>query len=162
VLSDLGDTAGALREAELAAPHLHGVEFAILLIQRAWVFQRAGRLEEALADYRGARLILRREPSALHEARLFSNRSLLFIQQGPPRPRRPRPGARPPPVRGPRPGRGGRKPHPNPGVRGRPPRRRSAGAEPVRPRGGALRGAGDAARARDARLPSRRGPAVGP
>jgi CHAT domain/Tetratricopeptide repeat len=82
VLSDLGDIAGALHEAELAAPHLHGVEFAILLIQRAWVLQRAGRLEEALADYRGARVLLRREPSPLHEARLFSNRSLLYLQQG--------------------------------------------------------------------------------
>ena len=82
VLSDLGDTRGALREAALAAAHFRGRELAILLTQRAWVLQRAGRYDEALADYRRARALLRRERSPLHEARLLGNRSLLFVQQG--------------------------------------------------------------------------------
>ena len=82
VLSDLGDTRAALREAALAAPHFGGRDRAVLLTQRAWVLQRAGRLEDALADYRRAAALLRRDPSELHEARLLGNRSLLLVQQG--------------------------------------------------------------------------------
>jgi hypothetical protein len=82
VLSDLGDTAGALREAELARPAFAGRDLGILLMQEAWVLQRADRFADALDRYRRARACFRRPEDAVYRARLLSNRSILFARRG--------------------------------------------------------------------------------
>ena len=122
VLSDLGDTRGALREAALAAAHFRGRELAILLTQRAWVLQRAGRYDEALADYRRARALLRRERSRPARGAPAGQPQPALRAAGPAGRGRGRPAPGRAPVRRAGPGGGGGQDPPQPRVRGRPPR----------------------------------------
>ena len=81
-LQMLGRGADALREADRAAPDLHGVDRARLLVQRGTVLMELGRLDEALVDYERALPILRRSGDSLWEARLLVNRGLVWWHRG--------------------------------------------------------------------------------
>ena len=82
VLTLLGDTSGALRQVDLATPHLEGAAAARLLVQRAGILQRLGRLDEALDGYDRALPALRHAGDVEGEARLLSNRGVLYAYRG--------------------------------------------------------------------------------
>jgi tetratricopeptide (TPR) repeat protein len=77
-----GDTPAALREADRAAPALRGVDAARLLMQRALILQRLGRLDEALEGYRRALVGFRRANDRVWQARLLNNRGVLHAYRG--------------------------------------------------------------------------------
>ena len=81
-LSERGRTADALRQLDRAAEVLRGRAAAPMLMQRGLVLWRCGRTDEALLAYRRALPMLRRGPDRLMEARLYNNRSLLYIDRG--------------------------------------------------------------------------------
>jgi len=81
-LSERGRTADALRQLDRAAEVLRGRAAAPMLMQRGLVLWRCGRTDEALEAYRRALPMLRRGPDRLMEARLYNNRSLLYIDRG--------------------------------------------------------------------------------
>lgn len=82
VLAYAGDTDGALREADLAAPALQGADAARLQAQRALILQRLGHLDEALEGYRRALPVLRRLGDSEDEAKLLMNRGVLHAYRG--------------------------------------------------------------------------------
>ena len=53
-----------------------------MLMQRGLVLWRCGRTDEALEAYRRALPTLRRGPDRLMEARLYNNRSLVYVDRG--------------------------------------------------------------------------------
>ena len=81
-LSERGRTTGALRQLDLAAEVLRGRAAAPMFMQRGLVLWRCGRTDEALEAYRRALPALRRGPDRLMEARLYNNRSLVYIDRG--------------------------------------------------------------------------------
>ena len=81
-LSERGRTADALRQLDRAAEVLRGQAAAPMLMQRGLVLWRCGRTDEALEAYRRALPTLRRGPDRLMEARLYNNRSLVYIDRG--------------------------------------------------------------------------------
>ena len=81
-LSERGRTADALRQLDRAAEVLRGQAAAPMLMQRGLVLWRCGRTDEALEAYRRALPTLRRSPDRLMEARLYNNRSLIYIDRG--------------------------------------------------------------------------------
>jgi tetratricopeptide (TPR) repeat protein len=81
-LSERGRTGDALRELDRAALVLRGAPAATMLMQRGLVLWRCGRTDEALDEYRRALRTLRRGPDRLMEARLYNNRSLVYIDRG--------------------------------------------------------------------------------
>jgi tetratricopeptide (TPR) repeat protein len=81
-LSERGRTADALRQLDRAAQVLRGQAAAPMLMQRGLVLWRCGRTDEALEAYRRALPTLRRGPDRLMEARLYNNRSLVYIDRG--------------------------------------------------------------------------------
>jgi tetratricopeptide (TPR) repeat protein len=81
-LSERGRTAEALRQLDRAAPMVRGPSAGKLLMQRGVVLWRCGRTEEALEAYRRALPLLRRGPDRLLEARLYNNRSLVYVDRG--------------------------------------------------------------------------------
>ena len=81
-LSERGRTADALRQLDRAADVLRGQRAAGVLMQRGVVLWRCGRTDEALEAYRRALPVLRRGPDRLVEARLYNNRSLVYIDRG--------------------------------------------------------------------------------
>ncbi|HEX6755595.1 MAG TPA: CHAT domain-containing tetratricopeptide repeat protein [Mycobacteriales bacterium] len=82
VLAEQGRTAAALRELDRAEPHLRGLPAAEALMQRGLVLWRSGRTEEALEAYQRVLPAVRRGGDKLAEARLFNNRSLVYIDRG--------------------------------------------------------------------------------
>jgi tetratricopeptide (TPR) repeat protein len=81
-LSERGRTADALRQLDRAAEVLRGRSAAPMFMQRGLVLWRCGRTDEALEAYRRALPTLRRGPDRLMEARLYNNRSLVYIDRG--------------------------------------------------------------------------------
>ena len=81
-LAFAGDPAGALREAERAAPALRGGALARLRLQEANVFLIQGRLDEALSGYRRALPGLRRAGDEANEADLLNNRAMVCADRG--------------------------------------------------------------------------------
>jgi tetratricopeptide (TPR) repeat protein len=81
-LSERGRTADALRQLDRAGDVLRGQRAAGVLMQRGVVLWRCGRTDEALEAYRRALPVLRRGPDRLVEARLYNNRSLVYIDRG--------------------------------------------------------------------------------
>jgi tetratricopeptide (TPR) repeat protein len=81
-LSERGRTADALRQLDRAAQVLRGRPAAPMYMQRGVVLWRCGRTDEALEAYRKALPVLRRGPDRLMEARLYNNRSLVYIDLG--------------------------------------------------------------------------------
>jgi CHAT domain-containing protein len=77
-----GDTRAALREADRAAPDLRGPDAARLMMQRALILQRLGRLDEALEGYKRALAGFRRSNDRLWQARLLTNRGVLHAYRG--------------------------------------------------------------------------------
>lgn len=82
VLAYRGDTAGALRQADLAAAVLRGADAARVEMQRAHVLQLLGRLDEALEGYGKALRWFRRRTDRLWEARCLNNRGVLHAYRG--------------------------------------------------------------------------------
>jgi tetratricopeptide (TPR) repeat protein len=81
-LSERGRIADALRQLDRAAEVLRGQAAAPMLMQRGLVLWRSGRTDEALEAYRRALPTLRRGKDRLMEARLYNNRSLIYIDRG--------------------------------------------------------------------------------
>lgn len=79
ILAFRGDTAGALRQADLAGELLRGAEAGAVLMQRAAVLQVLGRLDEAHQEYGRALAAIRRSGDRLREARCLNNRGLLYV-----------------------------------------------------------------------------------
>ncbi|MEA2973757.1 MAG: hypothetical protein QOG82_2215 [Actinomycetota bacterium] len=77
VLWYLGDTAGALHQIDLAAPHLSGAVAARLEMNRAFIMQREGRLDEALDVYRRILPVMRRLGDVADEASVLTNRGIV-------------------------------------------------------------------------------------
>jgi tetratricopeptide (TPR) repeat protein len=82
VLWTLGDTAGALRQIELAAPDLSGPMAAALELNRAFIMQREGRLDEALDVYRRTLAVMRRLGDVVNEASVLTNRAVIHAYRG--------------------------------------------------------------------------------
>lgn len=82
VLAERGHTTAALREAELAAPALRGAAAGRLLIQRAVVLQRMGRLDDALRGYREALPLLRQAGDVEYECLGLLRRGTLYAYRG--------------------------------------------------------------------------------
>ncbi|MDQ4098350.1 MAG: CHAT domain-containing protein, partial [Actinomycetota bacterium] len=82
VLWYLGDTAGALAQVDLAAPELSGAVAARLEMNRAFIIQREGRLDEALEIYRRTLATMRRLGDTVDEASLLTNRAILHAYRG--------------------------------------------------------------------------------
>ena len=82
VLLYMGDSQGALEEAERAKVDLTGVDRARNEMQIGLILQRLGRLDQALVRYRSALVGLRRGEDRLVEARLLSNRGVLHGYRG--------------------------------------------------------------------------------
>ena len=77
VLWYLGDTAGALHQIDLAAPHLSGAVAARLEMNRAFIMQREGRLDEAMEVYRRILPVMRRLGDVADEASVLTNRGIM-------------------------------------------------------------------------------------
>lgn len=77
-----GDLAGALRQADKAAPHVRGVTFARLESHRGTALMLQGRLDDALECYRRALPVFRRHRDLLGEANLRNDRGLLHCRRG--------------------------------------------------------------------------------
>jgi hypothetical protein len=82
VLWTLGDTPAALRQIDLAAPDLSGPMAARLEMNRAFIMQREGRLDEALDVYRRTLIAMRRLDDVVAEAALLTNRSVIYAYRG--------------------------------------------------------------------------------
>jgi tetratricopeptide (TPR) repeat protein len=82
VVSLGGDTESALVRLDTPMSEITGVTRAQLRVQRALVLQRAGRIEEALEQYRLAIPPLQRGGEYLDEARARSNRAVLQTYRG--------------------------------------------------------------------------------
>ncbi|MGH8949064.1 MAG: hypothetical protein ACRDXF_09420, partial [Acidimicrobiia bacterium] len=82
VILYMGDSQGALEEAERAMVGLSGVDRARNEMQIGLILQRLGRLDDALVRYRSALVGLRRVGDRLVEARLLSNRGVLHGYRG--------------------------------------------------------------------------------
>jgi hypothetical protein len=82
VLSYAGDDAGALAQAERAAPFLIGVSRAELLHHMAGILEREGRLREALALATKALRSFRRFGDVLWQAKALNNRGIILAQLG--------------------------------------------------------------------------------
>jgi tetratricopeptide (TPR) repeat protein len=82
ILLDRGRVRAALAEADRAATGLSGLPAVRLACQRALILQRAGRLDEALAEYAAALPLLRRADDVLWQARVHNNRGLLNTHRG--------------------------------------------------------------------------------
>jgi tetratricopeptide (TPR) repeat protein len=82
VLLDRGRLKAALAQADHAATGLTGLPATRVACQRALILQRAGRLDEALADYATALPALRKAGDQLWEARVHNNRGLLHAHRG--------------------------------------------------------------------------------
>ncbi|WIV61802.1 CHAT domain-containing protein [Amycolatopsis nalaikhensis] len=76
-LAQQGRPAAALREVDAALPDLTGASAARALAQRAIVLNQAGRVDEALADFRTALATLRRTGDLLGVQRMLINRAFL-------------------------------------------------------------------------------------
>lgn len=81
-LASMGNSSGALREIDRASAVLRGPALAGLRITQALIFNRMGRIDEALEGYRRALPVLRRCGDRLREARLLNNRGLLHLMSG--------------------------------------------------------------------------------
>jgi tetratricopeptide (TPR) repeat protein len=81
-LPERGRTADALGQLDRAAAVLRGRAAAPVFMQRGLVLWRCGRTDEALEAYQRALPSLRRGPDRLMEARLYNNRSLVYIDLG--------------------------------------------------------------------------------
>lgn len=77
-----GVTEAALDLTERAAIVLRGAESGRLRAQRAWILQRIGHLDEALAEYRPALRILRQESDVAGEAEALRHRGRLHAYRG--------------------------------------------------------------------------------
>jgi tetratricopeptide (TPR) repeat protein len=78
-LTRRGDVNRALRTIDAALADLTGVEHARATAQRGAIRQQLGHLDDALADYRAALPILRRNADWTWVQRVLSNRGVLFI-----------------------------------------------------------------------------------
>jgi CHAT domain-containing protein/tetratricopeptide (TPR) repeat protein len=78
----IGDTEGALSEAEMATTSLSGADLARNEMQIGLIQQRLGKLDQALVRYRTALVGLRRAGDRLAELRLLSNRGVLHGYRG--------------------------------------------------------------------------------
>lgn len=82
-LAATGATRRALRQADLAAPHLDALDAAHLDMQRGLILcYHLGRLDEALEIFRRVLPILRQHGDRLREARLLCNRGMLYAYRG--------------------------------------------------------------------------------
>jgi tetratricopeptide (TPR) repeat protein len=82
VLFEQGHTRQALTEADRASSNVAGSPTVRLLGQRALLYERSGRVAEALACYREALPLARRLGDRSDEARLYHNRGLLHAGCG--------------------------------------------------------------------------------
>ncbi len=82
VLLVQGRVKSALAEADAAAGALQGVPAARLACQRALILQRAGRMDEAMAEYARALPVLRRAGDHVWESRLLCNRGIARAYRG--------------------------------------------------------------------------------
>lgn len=82
VLALGGRTGEALGEADHAAELLQGGDAARLQVQRALILQRLGRHDEALEGYRVALRELAVHGEGADEARVWTNRGVLFAYRG--------------------------------------------------------------------------------
>ncbi len=82
VISLAGDTESALAGLDPPIQETSGVTRAQMQMQRALVLQRAGRIDEALAQYRLAIPPLKRGHQYLDEARARNNRAVLHSYRG--------------------------------------------------------------------------------
>lgn len=81
-LAQCGDLAGALRQADEAAPGVRGLSVARLESNRATALMLQGRLDDALEGYRRALPVFRRHNDLLGEANLRNDRGLLHCRRG--------------------------------------------------------------------------------
>lgn len=79
-----GDFRSAMREVDAAGGLLRGADAAVLEAQRAWLLEKQGRLDDALAAYRRALPAVERSADALREAKIRNNVGLLLDQLGDP------------------------------------------------------------------------------
>jgi tetratricopeptide (TPR) repeat protein len=82
LLADIGKMPAALAECERAAAGLRGRDAGPVLAQRALILARAGRSEEALADFAKALPLLRARHDVQFQCLLFMNRSNLLAYLG--------------------------------------------------------------------------------
>jgi len=82
ILADLGRIEAALAECDRAAASLRGIDAGPLLAQRALILSRAGRNEEALADYARALPLLRAGRDIPFQALLHLNRANVLAYLG--------------------------------------------------------------------------------
>ena len=82
MLADLGRIPAALAECDEAATVLRGKQAGVLLSQRALILSRAGRSEEALADYARALPLLRAHRDVQTQCRVYANRANVFAYLG--------------------------------------------------------------------------------
>ncbi|MEV0562648.1 CHAT domain-containing protein [Dactylosporangium sp. NPDC050588] len=82
VLDDLGRPAAAVREIDVALRSLRGLRRGRAVMQRALILRRLGHDEEAMAGYRSALRVFRREGDRLWEARALNNRAILHGYHG--------------------------------------------------------------------------------
>ncbi|MET7418576.1 CHAT domain-containing protein [Dactylosporangium sp. NPDC005555] len=82
VLDDLGRPAAAAREIDVALRSLRGLRRGRAVMQRALILRRLGHDEEAMAGYRSALRVFRREGDRLWEARALNNRAILHSYHG--------------------------------------------------------------------------------
>ena len=82
LLADIGKIPAALAECERAAAVLRGRDAGPVLEQRALILARAGRSEEALADFAKALPLLRARHDVQFQCLLFMNRSNLLAYLG--------------------------------------------------------------------------------
>jgi tetratricopeptide (TPR) repeat protein len=82
LLAEIGKMPAALAECERAAAVLRGRDAGPVLAQRALILARAGRSEEALADFAKALPLLRARHDVQFQCLLFMNRSNLLAYLG--------------------------------------------------------------------------------
>jgi tetratricopeptide (TPR) repeat protein len=82
ILADMGGIDAALKECDAAGTALRGRDSGRLLAQRALIFSRAGRTEEALADYGRALRLLRAAGDTTFQVRAYLNRANLLAYAG--------------------------------------------------------------------------------
>jgi tetratricopeptide (TPR) repeat protein len=82
LLADVGKIPAALSECERAAAVLRGRDAGPLFAQRALILARAGRSEDALADFAKALPLLRARHDVQFQCLLFMNRSNLLAYLG--------------------------------------------------------------------------------
>jgi tetratricopeptide (TPR) repeat protein len=82
VLDDLGRPAAAVREIDAALHGLRGLRRGRAVMQRALILRRLGHDDEAMAGYRAALRVFRREGDRLWQARALNNRGILHSYHG--------------------------------------------------------------------------------